>query len=230
MLKLLAVTAATTALVGAPIVAFGSDAPDPVPAATTPTTPTSTPPSPGSSAQSSAPSSAQAVEPSVAPPVDLRPTIDVAGASPSDATALDEALARFRDQGLLLPDLEVRFSTDEADCHGHPGVFESGTSPWRISICSDLAFVLTHELAHAWTEANLDDGDRDAYVVARGLPAWRGDDLEWGERGVEDAAFMIQQNLMAGSVRADSPAWIERMEAYEQLTGQASPLRAGVRP
>jgi hypothetical protein len=202
MLKLLAATAATAVLAGAPIVVSGPDAASLAPTTVQPSTPSAV----------------------------ARPVIDVAGASPSDATALDEALARFRDQGLLLPDLEVRFSTDEADCHGHPGVFESGTSPWRVSICSDLKFVLTHELAHAWTEANLDDGDRDAYVVARGLPAWRGDDLEWGDRAVEDAAFMIQQNLMAGSVRADSPAWIERMEAYEQLTGRASPLRAGVRP
>ncbi len=46
----------------------------------------------------------------------------------------------------------------------------------------------------------------------------------WTERGVEDVAFTIQQNLMATNPPLASSTWAERVEAYAQITGQPSPL------
>jgi hypothetical protein len=93
-------------------------------------------------------------------------------------------------------------------------------------VCSDLPFVLTHELAHAWAAANLTNAARARYTAARGFANWADHDAPWDERATEDAAFIVQQNLMMRSVDLESPAWIERVEAYELLTGTRSPLVA----
>lgn len=156
--------------------------------------------------------------------VSMTPTVTTVGATAADESALADALARFRSNGLPLPDLDVRFFDDEADCGGHYGLFQQQFTPWRILVCSDLAFVPTHELAHAWEAANLSDEDRDRYLEARGLGTWSDPASPWKERGVEDAAFMIQQNLTVTSAPLASPRSRERMAAYELLTGRSSPL------
>lgn len=158
--------------------------------------------------------------------VSARPNVTVEGANPHQQAHLDEALARFREHGLELPDLDVRFSDDEADCGGNPGVFENSFTPWRLSICSESSYVPTHELAHAWEAANLDDDARAHYVEARGLTNWNDPAAGWVERGVEDAARMMQQNLMATNPQLTLPAWAERLDAYEMLVGRPSPLRS----
>ena len=138
---------------------------------------------------------------------------------------LVEALALFRHNGLDLPDLEVRFFDDKEGCNGHLGLFQRSVSPWRISICSDLGFVLAHELAHAWEAANLDDEDRRRYLELRALTSWNDRDVTWRDRGSEDAAFAIQQNLTATRRRPTTEEWQSRVERYELLTGRPSPLR-----
>ena len=51
-------------------------------------------------------------------------------------------------------------------------LFQQSFTPWRLLICSDLQFVPTHELAHAWEAANLTDDDflfgegLDQFVIA----------------------------------------------------------------
>jgi hypothetical protein len=156
--------------------------------------------------------------------VSLTPDVTVIGASGEQQVAVDDAVARFRSAGLELPDVEIRFLADEAGCDGHLGLFQRGFTPWRVLVCSDLAFVPTHELAHAWEAANLDDDERARYVEARGMPTWDDRDADWNERGIEDAAFIVQQNLMAKHPNLDTPAWKERTAAYELLTGSSSPL------
>lgn len=144
--------------------------------------------------------------------------------SPDDGAhraRLDRAIERFTWAGLRLPDLDVAFSDD--GCQGHLGIFDRNPRPWRVEICSELEFVLTHELAHAWAAANLDESDRVAYTEYRGLAAWHDPDVHWRERGIEDAAFMMQQVLMTTHVRPDWSAWVERVGAYEQLTGERPP-------
>ena len=163
--------------------------------------------------------------PPLAVGVSATPHITVVGAGEAQRATLHDALGRFREHGLDLPDLEVRFSGDQADCHGHVGGFDERRR--RVVVCSELPFVLTHELAHAWAAANLDDTDRDRYLDARGLTTWDDREAPWNERGVEDAAFVIQQNLTATNPPLSSPTWAQRAAAYELLTGSTSPLRDG---
>ena len=158
--------------------------------------------------------------------VSLVPTIAVVGADADQRERLDEALARFRNNGLELPDLEVRFFGDLADCRGHLGLFQRSFTPWRILICSDMAFVPSHELAHAWEAATLSDQDRTRYLQARGLSHWDAPDVRWSSRGQEDAAFIVQRNLTGTKQPLTSPIWQDRIAAYELLTGRQSPLRA----
>jgi hypothetical protein len=155
---------------------------------------------------------------------ELDPAGRVIGATAAQRAHLDESLGLFEDAGLVLPRLDVVFGADPAACHGYLGTFDRSTDPWTVTICSDLDFVVPHELAHAWEAANVDDATRDAYLAHRGLQVWRSASVEWGDRGVEDAAFIVQQNLTAGPVRLESDAWQERTAAYEVLTGRPSPL------
>lgn len=175
-----------------------------------------------------APHAAAAVVPPVMEPspvaVSLTPDVTVIGANVEQQVAVHDAVARFRSAGLELPDVEVHFFDDEAGCHGHLGGFQRGFTPWRVLVCSDLAFVPVHEFAHAWEAANLDDNARAHYVAVRGMPTWNDHDVHWSERGIEDAAFIIQQNLMAKNPNLDSPTWTERTAVYELLTGSPSPL------
>jgi hypothetical protein len=60
--------------------------------------------------------------------------------------------------------------------------------------------------------------------LADGLETWSDPAAAWGDRGVEDAAFMLQQNLMMHPARIDTERWSERIGAYEQLTGASSPV------
>jgi hypothetical protein len=152
------------------------------------------------------------------------PKLTVVGADDSQQVALAEAVRRFQANHLDLPDLEVRFSDDPAHCHGHEGWFEPRVAPMRVLVCGELDFVITHELAHAWVAANLDVADRNRYMAARELTNWNDYTAPWTERGTEDAAFIIQQNLMMESPRRWSATWVERANAYELLTSRPSPL------
>lgn len=145
-------------------------------------------------------------------------------ATEQQVASVAEAARAFKTAGLALPDVEVAFSNDERHCNGHLGLFQSARRPWRITICSDLDFVPVHELAHAWIEANIDGSTRSAYVQYRNKRSWNSPQHAWGERGVEDAAFIIQQNLTAQFQGALSDEWQRRASAYELLVGTTSPL------
>jgi hypothetical protein len=161
-----------------------------------------------------------------------RPSIDAGiPGTPSQDAALAEARLAFSQAGLRLPAVEVTFSDDEGECHDHVGYFEASTEPWQISICSEFDFVVSHELAHAWLRASLTAEDRERYVSHRELESWNSPSVEWRNRGSEDTAFIIQQNVMP---RTSQPAlegeWKERVQAYELPTGRASPLVAAQYP
>ncbi|MGB5755787.1 MAG: hypothetical protein WBM50_02630 [Acidimicrobiales bacterium] len=160
----------------------------------------------------------------------LSPEADILG-TPIQRLALREAQLAFSNAGLALPPVEVRFSDHEGRCHGHVGYFRASTESWQILICSELDFVVYHELAHAWLKASLTAEDRERYLAHRGLESWNSPRVEWRHRGFEDAAFIIQQNVMP---RTSQPAlegeWKERVQAYELLTGRASPLVAAQHP
>ena len=136
-----------------------------------------------------------------------------------------DAVAQFDAAGLTLPYVQVVFSDDERDCNGHEGLFEPSFDPWRLTICSDLAFVSVHELAHAWIEANTDESTQQTFTELRGKASWNSPNHDWNQRGVEDAAFLIQQNLTSNVTGQLSDEWQRRVAAYEFLTNRPSPLR-----
>jgi hypothetical protein len=151
--------------------------------------------------------------------------LTIEGGTVTDRVRMRLAILRFRDAGLELPSLQIvfRVSADE-ECHGALGYFSSSKDVWRISICSEIESVYEHELAHAWERANLTDDQRRRYTAFRSLSTWSEKGYAWNERGVEDAAFVIQQGLAglplppALGVEARS-----RLEGYEMLTGQTAP-------
>ena len=55
---------------------------------------------------------------------------------------------------------------------------------------------------------------------------WNDPAVGWADRGMEDAARMMQQNLMATNPQLTLPAWADRLDAYELLVGWPSPLRS----
>jgi hypothetical protein len=151
--------------------------------------------------------------------------IEVTPATPHNQAIIAVAVAQFDAAGLALPFVRVVFSDDDRACNGHQGLFEPSSDPWRLTICSDLAFVPAHELAHAWIEANIDGPTQQAYTELRGKASWNSPHHNWNERGVEDAAFVIQQNVTSNVTGELGDEWQRRATAYEFLTNQTSPLR-----
>ncbi|NNE95900.1 MAG: hypothetical protein HKN24_07720 [Acidimicrobiales bacterium] len=149
---------------------------------------------------------------------------EAAVVSQENSLRLETALGHFANAGLALPPVDVRFYDDTEPCQGYSGLFQSQYQPVRVLICSDLPFVLPHELAHAWADAYLSDREKDAFVEWLGLPSWNDHADEWDQRGTEMAAFTIQQNLVPRQV-PPTDTWLERITNYELLTGRPSPLR-----
>lgn len=159
--------------------------------------------------------------------VSLVPSVTVRGGTPEERQRLELALRRFRDAGLILPDLEVVFDPTTASCKGYRGLFQTGFSPWRVSICSEAGFVYEHELAHAWEAVTLTDEQREEFMAFRGYTVWSDHAVSWKERGVEDAVFIIQQGL--GGLPLPPDLFDEhrsRIAAFELLTGFPDPRLA----
>jgi hypothetical protein len=136
-----------------------------------------------------------------------------------------DALAAFSAAGLEVPPVEIHFADTITDCRGHLGLFESTPNRTVIHICDPKDFVVAHEIAHVWVAVNVDDEQRERYMRVRGLGNWNDWNAPWSERGIEDSAFIIQQNLTMDRVPLSSTTWVQRFEAFEMLTGQPSPLR-----
>lgn len=129
--------------------------------------------------------------------ISLNPAIEVVG-SPEQRTIVDERARQFAIYGMQLPDLRVRFHDDEYGCDNHLGLFDFTQDPWTIEICSDMPWVVPHELGHAWERANLNLDRREAYMAHRGLTVWQDSDLSPAEQGIEDIAFTIQKAIQQG--------------------------------
>lgn len=154
------------------------------------------------------------------------PRITVRDASPAQITRLGKAFEAFDRAKLELPGIEIRFFTDHESCGAEHGRFYTTGNDWRVHICpTRLDSVIEHELAHAWERANLTDSERRAFMRLRGYEVWSDPDRSWGERGMEGAAFIIQQGLANGlplppALGAEVRS---RLRAYEQLTGRLAP-------
>jgi len=145
---------------------------------------------------------------------------------PARSAEAQQVVTRFAEAGLELPTVTIEFHESTGACNGHDGFIRYTRPAPAISICSDRPYVLPHELAHAWVDANLTDAARADYVERWGLASWDGANEDWNDRGTEHAAFAIQQNITAASPPM-TRTWRERAEAFEMLTGVESPLSSG---
>ena len=151
-------------------------------------------------AETAAETATKIEEPSIT--ASLNPTLTVVGTDDQKAL-VEDAQSTFISLGMALPDLEIRFSDDDEACDGHMGMFRPRSEGWGIDICSDLAFVLPHELGHAWERVALSDADRDAYMADREFETWQ--HAERNESAIEDVAHVLQLVILGGgeSGRAD---------------------------
>ena len=145
------------------------------------------------------------------------------GGDEARVAAAKSVVERFAEAGLELPTVSVEFHETTEPCNGYDGFVRYEAPAPVITICSDRPYVLPHELAHAWIDENLTAEAKADYVEHWGLASWNDKSDEWNDRGTEHAAFAIQQNLTAAPPRM-TRTWTERAEAYQMLTGLASPL------
>jgi hypothetical protein len=108
----------------------------------------------------------------------------------------------------------------------------------RIDLCTEgllepyaRKFAL-HEMAHAWTEANLPDEVLDRFLRIRGIATWNDQRLPWRERGAEQAAEIITWGLGEGEIAPVLPTPVDAetlASLYVLLTGRApiTPAAAG---
>lgn len=157
--------------------------------------------------------------------VPMPSTQRVQGGTASQHRAVTEAIELYRDLGRGLPTLSVQIHPDKEACDGHGGMFRYSGSNLHIDFCSDQRYVILHELGHAWVHANVSDTDQDRYTDYRDLPTWNDWSYEWGQRAAEDAAFVLQQNLMADAPVRSSNRWLNLIDAFEMLTKTESPVQ-----
>jgi hypothetical protein len=139
------------------------------------------------------------------------------------------ALEQYESAGLELPVLQIHLSDDPAACKGNRGLFSSGSTPWKITVCTEDQMVYLHEMGHAWSEFNLSDEEMSRYVEERAMESWNDSDTAWGDRGSEDAANTLAWGLVddpISNMLPDGPL-AQLNEAFRMLTGFDSPRITG---
>ena len=127
------------------------------------------------------------------PEARLDTTVTVHNAGADQSAAIDDALARFHNNGLDLPDIDIWFSNDSADCKGHYGLFQPRVEPKRITVCNNYDFVLTHELAHLLV-------NEATFNCFAGLDPWLSEGLAVYSEGPVSKYF---QNALAGAITGE---------------------------
>jgi len=133
----------------------------------------------------------------------LQQPLTVHGASADEERTIDWALRRYRIAGLDgMPNLEVALHRSDEACNGGIGLYFAG----RIDLCTKDAsepyqrkFAL-HEMAHAWTEANVDGEVLDRFMDVRGIASWNDRSFDWKERGTEQVAEIITWGVGEGEI------------------------------
>lgn len=159
-------------------------------------------------------------------PVPARPELAIRWANAEQAEAIDWALGRYRTAGLDgMPPLEIRFHASAELCDGGIGLYHAG----RIDLCTkdssepyQRKFAL-HEMAHAWTEANVGADILGRFMEGRAIAAWNDRSLPWKARGTEQAAEIITWGLGDGEIAPLLPEAADTddlAELFEMLTGR----------
>jgi hypothetical protein len=183
-----------------------------------------------------------------APPTSTNPTrITSEPLADEDQAWIDFAFAQFDAAGIELPDVSIAFPSQARACHGFGGLYVP--SKRAVRICKPSERTIIHELAHAWIETTLTDGERQSFLQLRGLTTWTGGD-EWDQRGAEQAAEIIAWAVMEKDMSFrwlatdDDGATVETWRllkipnsnpdllatAYESLTGNTPELRLASDP
>lgn len=151
--------------------------------------------------------------------------------SPELQDLADCALSRYTQAGLALPGLEIYFHDSKAPCNSHNALHNRTETGSVINVCSTqrspkLEATILHELGHAWAAHNLTNTQQQAFVDHQGLDTWYHREVDWNERGTEQAAEIVGWGV---SERQWPPRWIPNNDpdsltaAYQQLVG-ATPL------
>ena len=73
-------------------------------------------------------------------------------------------------------------------------------SPIRVHDVPYQRKFALHEMAHAWTEANVDAEVLDRFMDVRGIAAWNDRTFDWKQRGTEQVAEIITWGLGEGEI------------------------------
>ncbi len=161
------------------------------------------------------------------------PGTTIREATPRERALTTWVLARYHSAGLELPAVEIEFHPTAAGCRDNSGFYRD----FHLDMCiADQADeyarrVMVHELAHAWSEANLSPADRARFLRLRGLQTWNSWDQPWGLRGFEQAAEVLTWGVGDGATRILLPDRDDAnglTAAYESLTGRPPLERAAV--
>jgi hypothetical protein len=158
--------------------------------------------------------------------VPARPALVLHGADAVQERTVDWAMRRFRAGGLEgLPPLDVVLHGSRTACDGYLGLYLAG----RIDLCTEGMLepyarkYALHEMAHAWTEANLRDEVLVRFLRTRGIAIWNDQRLPWKERGAEQAAEIITWGLGEGEIAPLLPDTTDvstLVRLYELLTSR----------
>lgn len=162
------------------------------------------------------------------------PNISIETANPDQRRMAEWAVGRFEEAGLVLPAAVIRFrGRNLALCGGAQGLTFTDRIPMEVRMCWSDAFILLHELAHAWEAHNLPEHRRQPFMALRSdVDSWAGAGVPWHRRGAEHAANVVAWGLL------EDPYPISRtypndpdslIEAFRVLTGVA-PLHDGGSP
>jgi hypothetical protein len=154
-----------------------------------------------------------------------REPLVIHGANAAEERVIDWSLRRYREAGLDgMPDLEIYLHRSHEECRDGIGYYLAG----RIDLCTKAASEpyqrkhALHEMAHAWTEANIDTATLERFMDIRGIAAWNDRSFDWKERGTEQSAEIIAWGLGEGVSPwlPDEPEDRELADLFELLTGR----------
>lgn len=145
------------------------------------------------------------------------------GADPQLTTVIQAAMDRFTTTGLILPALRIYVHDTSDGCKGASGLYSQKPPVHRIDLCTRLQATVLHELAHAWEHHTVSEDTRRTFLEHTGLEAWQSyGDVEWEDRGIEQAAQIIAWGLMDIQI-TNTERFLDELYEFELLTGIPSP-------
>lgn len=161
--------------------------------------------------------------------VSLEPSITFVGGTPVRQRTVVDAVTRYTESGLLLPDLEVHIHKDRTGCRDLQGSFRPSGDIALIDLCYGGEFLALHELGHAWEHFNLDADGREHFKQITGATTWRSTDIVWHQRGAEITANTLAHGLLSAPLETAAHHTLE-FERFHTLTGISSPRLAELEP